>query len=222
MGLIRTGAVAAAAVAAVAWATGTLPGSDGQSHVPHVAVPAPVASAAGALATEAGLSDGYSRAKFGDGWATAKVRCPGGKIRALDTRQVILARDMTGEHRAATCRITSGTLHDRYLATTVHVTDASKQVQIDHIVAEHDAWQSGAKDWTQAKRVKFANTPSELSAVSSKVNDQKSDKGPAEWSPANHRAACAYVTSYVAIKKRWHLAISVQDKAAVARTLASC
>ena len=53
---------------------------------------------------------GYARTQFGSGWATN-----GG----CDTRNVILARDLSNEKIDDKCRVLMGTLNDPYTGTTM-------------------------------------------------------------------------------------------------------
>ena len=215
MGIITKAATLALGGAALlAWATGTLPGVDGPGTAPRVNANLPTPAELITKARDA--ADGYDRDRdFGSGWATV----PG---TGCNTRVYVLARDMTGERRTGKCAIVSGVLRDTYTGQRVPITNAARQVQIDHVVALHDAWQSGAKEWTQARRVAFANDPAELVAVTSAVNNAKSDKGPADWEPAAKAARCTYTRKYVAIKAKWRLTTTAADKAAIARSLVAC
>lgn len=99
------------------------------------------------------------------------------------------------------------------------------EVQIDHLVALSEAWDSGASLWTKERRLKYANDlgySGSLSAMTTKLNGNckklcKSDKDPAEWLPAMSR--CVYAQRWVAIKYRWGLSVDSAEKQALSRLL---
>lgn len=99
-------------------------------------------------------------------------------------------------------------------------TNATQDVQIDHVVALSEAWDSGAWAWTNAKRERYANDLGfawTLDAVTGSVNQSKSDHDPADWLPDNH--VCKYARHWVAIKYRWKLSINTAEKTALAGIL---
>lgn len=160
---------------------------------------------------------GYSRSQFGDGW---------GDIGTCDTRNFILKRDLRnvvmriGEN----CIVQSGKLSDPYTGKTiafVRGVKTSLAVQIDHVVALSNAWATGAQKLTYATRVKLANDPLELLAVDGPTNESKSDSDAAAWLP---RVAyrCAYVARQVAVKRKYHLWVTADEKSAMSAVLASC
>lgn len=108
-------------------------------------------------------SSGYDRDSFG--FRTTDVDGNG-----CDVRDDVLARDLTDitYKYAGSCVVESGTLADPYTAQTIHFVRGratSAKVQIDHVVALENAWQSGARDWSTAKRHEFGNDPYNLLAV---------------------------------------------------------
>ena len=128
-----------------------------------------------------------------------------------DTRNDILRRDLTdivikpGTHG---CTVASGVLHDPYTNTFITFTrgvTTSAAVQIDHVVALGDAWQTGAQQLSLAVRTNMANDPLELLAVSGPTNEQKGDADAASWLPPNKAFRCSYVAIQVAVKIRYHL-----------------
>ncbi|WP_432488993.1 GmrSD restriction endonuclease domain-containing protein [Kineococcus sp. SYSU DK018] len=164
---------------------------------------------------------GYSREAFGDGWVDTDHN-------GCDTRNDVLARDLTGEtFKPGTrdCVVATGTLDDPYSGTTITFTrgqDTSSDVQIDHVVALSDAWQKGAQQWDEATRVAFANDGLELLAVDGPLNGQKGDGDAATWLPPNRAYRCTYVARQVAIKATWGLWVTTAEKDAIAAVLATC
>jgi Protein of unknown function (DUF1524) len=169
---------------------------------------------------------GYSRAQFGPAW-TDDVTVTDGH-NGCDTRNDILRRDLTdivikpGTHG---CTVTSGLLHDPYTNTAIPFTrgvNTSTAVQIDHVVALGDAWQTGAQQLSLAVRTNMANDPLELLAVSGPTNEQKGDADAASWLPPNNAFRCSYVAIQVAVKMRYHLWVTPAEHQAVESVLATC
>ncbi len=125
---------------------------------------------------------GYSRDAFGPAWADVDSN-------GCDTRDDVLRRDLTATTVTAGsggCQVATGTLIDPYSGTTIAFTrgaDTSGDVQIDHVVALSNAWQTGAFAWPGSEREQFANDPLNLLAVQGRLNSQKSDGDAATWLP---------------------------------------
>jgi hypothetical protein len=164
---------------------------------------------------------GYSRAQFGAGWVdTDRNGC--------DTRDDVLRRDLTGTAvKAGThgCVVLSGTLTDPYSGRAIAFrrgVATSTAVQIDHVVALGDAWQTGAQAWDTATRTAFANDPRELLAVDGPLNEQKGDGDAATWLPPDKAYRCSYVARQVAVKVAYGLWMTQAEKDASATVLATC
>ncbi|TFV53642.1 DUF1524 domain-containing protein [Blastococcus sp. TF02A-35] len=164
---------------------------------------------------------GYERENFGDGWVdTDRNGC--------DTRNDVLARDLTGEtFRPGTrdCVVATGTLADPYSGSTIEFRrgeGTSEAVQIDHVVALSDAWQKGAQGWDTDRRVAFANDPLNLLAADGPLNMQKGDGDAATWLPPNTAFRCAYVARQVAVKATYGLWVTQAERDAMAGVLAGC
>lgn len=158
---------------------------------------------------------GYSRAQFGNGWTST---------RGCDTRNIILARDLD-DIATDSCRVTKGTLNDPYTGKYIQFqrgASTSDDVQIDHVVALSNAWQTGAQQLTPERRIEFANDPLNLLAVDGAANQQKGDGDAATWLPANKPFRCQYVTRQLEIKRKYTLWIVEAEKAVIQRILASC
>lgn len=159
---------------------------------------------------------GYTRAQFGDGWA---------ELNGCDTRNVILRRDLTNPVLNEKCQVTAGVLHDPYTSKTIQFmrgADSSDDVQIDHVVALSDAWQKGAQQLTQERRVELANDPLELLAVDGPANQEKGDGDAATWLPPNKAFRCQYVARQIAVKNKYRLWVTVAEKQAMIRVLVNC
>lgn len=140
-----------------------------------------------------------------------------------DTRNDILARDLTVQEMRNSCVITAGQLADPYSGEQIDFRkkDASK-VQIDHVVALENAWQSGAYKLTQEDREALANDPDNLLAVNGHDNMAKGSKSADQWMPPNNAYACTYASKQVQIKSRYALTVTTPEKQALADALATC
>ena len=164
---------------------------------------------------------GYSRSQFGQAWADVDRN-------GCDTRNDMLKRDLTNiEFKVKTrdCVVLSGVLLDRYSGETItfvrgNVT--SMEVQIDHVVALSNAWQTGAFKLTLMQRTAFANDPMNLFAVKGRLNSQKGDGDAATWLPPLKSFRCTYVAQQIAVKAKYSLWVTAPEKEAMTRILAAC
>jgi hypothetical protein len=180
----------------------------------------PAATVLGTLAVKGRAPQtGYDRDQFGPQWSDVDRN-------GCDTRNDVLARDLTGEALepgTQDCVVVSGTLADPYTGQTIEfVRGDGSSVDIDHVVALSDAWQTGAFGWDEARRTAFANDPLNLLAVDYSANRQKGDGDAATWLPANRGYRCAYVARQVAVKAAYGLWVTQAEHDAIARVLETC
>lgn len=120
------------------------------------------------------------------------------------------------------CEVATGRWQCPYtgnIVAEVHLLD------IDHLVPLANAHRSGAANWTEAQRRRYANDlehPEHLVAVEYTANRSKGDKGPEAWLPPSEDARCKYVRDWVAVKKRWALSMNEAEAAAVESALELC
>jgi hypothetical protein len=164
---------------------------------------------------------GYTRAQFGPAWADVDRN-------GCDTRNDILKRDLTSiTYRAKTrnCVVESGTLVDRYSGETINFVKgniSSMEVQIDHVVALSNAWQTGAFKLTADQRKVLSNDPLNLFAVKGRLNSQKGDGDAATWLPPLKGFRCSYVAQQIAVKAKYSLWVTAPEKAAMVSILSKC
>jgi len=164
---------------------------------------------------------GYSRSQFGPAWSDVNRN-------GCDTRNDILKRDLSGiVYRAKTrdCVVESGVLQDRYSGETINFirgNNTSMEVQIDHVVALSNAWQTGAFKLSIAQRTALANDPLNLFAVKGRLNSQKGDGDAATWLPPLKSYRCSYVAQQIAVKAKYSLWITAPEKSAILGALAKC
>jgi hypothetical protein len=163
---------------------------------------------------------GYSRDQFGQAWYDYDHN-------GCDTRNDILRRDLkSAQIKAGSrgCKVLSGdSAPDPYTGTNIHfVYGGASEIDIDHVVALGDAWQKGAQQWSADKRLRLANDPLNLLAVSASANRQKGDADTATWLPANKAYRCSYVARQVAVKKYYGLWVTSAERDAMVRVLSAC
>jgi hypothetical protein len=186
---------------------------------------APTGDAAGALATlpvkGRAPKTGYDRDEFGSSWSDIDRN-------GCDQRNDVLARDLVEvAFRADThsCVVATGVLHDPYTGDTVPFTrgqDTSDDVQIDHVVALSNAWQTGAQQLDPGTRKLLANDPLNLMATEGRINQSKGDGDAATWLPPARGFRCAYVARQVAVKTKYSLWVTAAERDAIAGVLAQC
>ena len=116
-------------------------------------------------------------------------------------------------------------LADPYTGKTITFTrgrTTSSAVQIDHVVALENAWQSGARDWDAMRRYEFANDPYNLLAVDGPSNSEKGSASAAYWLPTNADYRCDYVARQIAVKDKYNLSVTSAEKDAMLAVLHTC
>jgi hypothetical protein len=163
----------------------------------------------------------YDRDLFGQAWLDVDRN-------GCDTRNDILRRDLTdvvlkpGTHG---CAVLTGILEDPYSGHEIHFqrgVATSSKVQIDHVVALADAWQKGARTWSEARREQFANDPLNLLAVDGPLNQQKGAGDAATWLPPTRAYRCDYTARIVAVKVKYALRVTAAERDALRRVLGEC
>ncbi len=169
----------------------------------------------------------YRRAAFGDAW-TDDNGAPGGH-NGCDTRDDILNRDLVDKTFVFIKRcpdaVATGILHDPYTNATIDFhrgAGIGASVEIDHIVPLALAWDMGAYSWPPDERIRFANDPANLLAVSGKTNEDKGDLQPALWMPPNNAFWCQYAMQYLAVSRGYALLVDQASADALRQAAATC
>ena len=163
---------------------------------------------------------GYGRNQFGPQWSDVDRN-------GCDTRNDILKRDLTAvvfREKTRDCVVERGVLQDRYSGQIIEFQRGEKTsalVQIDHVVALSNAWQTGIFQSTLKVRTNFANDPLNLMAVKGSLNSQKGDGDAATWLPPNKAFRCEYVTRQIQVKVKYGLWVTKAEKEAMNRILQS-
>ena len=95
-------------------------------------------------------------------------------------------------------------------------------MQIDHVVALSNAWQTGAQQISEEMRIALANDPLNLLAVDGPANQAKSDADAATWLPKYKPFLCQYITRQVQVKQRYELWVTPAEKQAMLNVLNKC
>ena len=170
----------------------------------------------------------YKRVEqFGEAWKDVNGN-------GCDTRNDILKRDLRDVTTAGrnNCRVTSGVFDDPYTGKTIHFKygkDTSSEVQIDHVVALHDAWMTGAQKLTQQEREALANDPDNLLAVDGPENQRKGDglclnkSGcTGMYLPPNEEYRCEYAAKFTEVKSKYNLGLTEGQKETLVPLLEQC
>jgi hypothetical protein len=142
-----------------------------------------------------------------------------------DARNDILRRDLNNlviKSDSNGCKVLGGVLADPYSGKNIDFVFGASLVDIDHVVALSNAWQTGAFQFTSEIRLQFANDPLNLLAVSASLNRQKGDGDAATWLPPTKSYRCQYVARQIAVKKKYGLWLTKPEKVAMSTLLAKC
>ena len=142
-----------------------------------------------------------------------------------DARNDTLKRDLTNiTYKAGTrdCKVIAGQLLDPFSGKVITFSATKVVIDIDHVVALSNAWQTGAAYFDKNKRSQIANDPLNLLAVDSKLNRQKGDGDAATWLPPSKAFRCEYVARQVAVKAKYGLWVTKPEKVAIDKILSTC
>ena len=142
-----------------------------------------------------------------------------------DARNDTLKRDLTNiTYKVGTrdCKVIAGQLLDPFSGKVITFSTTKVVIDIDHVVALSNAWQTGAAYFDKNKRSQIANDPLNLLAVDSKLNRQKGDGDAATWLPPSKEFRCEYVARQVAVKAKYGLWVTKPEKVAIDKILSTC
>jgi hypothetical protein len=165
-----------------------------------------------------GSMAGYDREDFPH-WSDAQEFGWDVSDSACDVREAALMRDGENVAVGEGCDVESGRWRDPY--TTRTYTDPL-DIDIDHLVPLANAYRSGASNWDEVGRERYANDPNNLLSVEDNANQEKGDKGPEAWKPPNRAVRCSYARRWISVKSEYDLTINPQEKAALRQMLATC
>ena len=140
-----------------------------------------------------------------------------------DTREEVLKRDSISKPQVDPyrCYVVAGDWASPYDGK--NLSDRG-DVDIDHVVALKEAWDSGAWAWSESQRKAYANDMTDrrtLIAVTDRVNMSKSDKDPSNWLPPLRSYWCAYLGDWISVKARWGLSMDQSEFGRIGNLLSS-
>ncbi|MYA86290.1 MAG: hypothetical protein F4Y12_11985 [Acidimicrobiaceae bacterium] len=138
-------------------------------------------------------------------------------------------RDDWGPHNSGICREAVGS-PDPYTGTPIDTCN------VDHVVALHEAHESGGWDWLASTKRQFSQDPANHVASRACVNQSKGADDISEWSDADIASSsacgggytvtaagrCFLAVTTVAVKSEWGLTVDQAEADALAATLAGC
>jgi len=142
-----------------------------------------------------------------------------------DARNDTLKRDLTQiSFKSGTrdCKVLTGQLLDPFSDKIISFSSAKSMIDIDHVVALSNAWQTGAAYFDKTKRQQIANDPLNLLAVDFSLNRQKGDGDAATWLPPLKSYRCDYVARQIAVKAKYGLWVTQPEKNAIVKLLEKC
>ncbi len=142
-----------------------------------------------------------------------------------DARNDTLKRDLTNiTYKVGTreCKVIAGQLLDPFSGKVITFSTTKVVIDIDHVVALSNAWQTGAAYFDKNKRSQIANDPLNLLAVDAKLNRKKGDGDAATWLPPNKTFRCEYVGLQIAVKAKYGLWVTAAEKTAMEKILQAC
>lgn len=135
-----------------------------------------------------------------------------------DTRALVLIRDSVKEVEFSSsnpCKVDTGEWVDPYGGSTIKT---ARGIEIDHVVALKNAYDSGAWAWDYQHRCLYANFmgfDQHLISASSAENNAKSDHGPEDWMPSDSSYACQHLHNWLAVKFLWNLTMTEREVEAI-------
>jgi hypothetical protein len=191
------------------------------TYIPHQANAAPSDDALTVLNSLAvkgrAAKTGYTRAQFTHWSDLDRNGC--------DARNDTLKRDLTEViYKAGTrdCKVIAGLLLDPFSGKVITFSSTKSNIDIDHVVALSNAWQTGAAYFDKTKRQQIANDPLNLLAVDFSLNRQKGDGDAATWLPPLKSYRCDYVARQIAVKAKYGLWVTQPEKGAIIKLLEKC
>ena len=207
------------------------------ASVPEVSVPsastpdtsAPEGSVPEAAAPEVSTPDASVPEVSVPEAAVPEVEVPSVSLPLAPEREGGYNRDDWGPHNSGLCRGAVGS-PDPYTGTPIDTCN------VDHVVALHEAHQSGGWAWPADQKQRFSQAPDNHVASRACVNQSKGGDDLFEWSDADvarssacgggYRVTtagrCFLARTTVAVKSEWGLAVDQAEADALGATLAGC
>ncbi|RKS75655.1 parallel beta helix pectate lyase-like protein [Motilibacter peucedani] len=162
---------------------------------------------------------GFSAARFGRAWQDVDRN-------GCSTRDDVLRRDFGRTvrfRRTGSCVVVAGSAASFYSGRKVALSAAHPAaVVVEHVVPLEQAWRSGARSWSPAKRAAFANDPLELATADAASVRARRGRDLTSWRPASRTRACALAGRETAVLWKYGLSATAKEKALLLSLLSSC
>lgn len=168
----------------------------------------------------------YDRDEWGEDWTERGGGC--------STRDLVLIRQAPDARRGSGCSLSCPAAEPCWVSPyDGRATADAGELEIDHRVPLKEASRSrvvvngrpglgAGRVWTAAQKHAYYEDQANLVAVTSSVNQSKSDDDPADWRPAIQKSWCDYATRYIRTKLTYHLTADHAERAALRQMLATC
>ena len=157
------------------------------------------------------------------------VSVPSVSLPVVPERDAGYDRDDWGPHNSDLCRGAAGS-PDPYTGTPIDTCN------VDHVVALHEAHESGGWAWSGNAKQRFSQDPANHAASRACVNQSKGGDDISEWSDADiarssacgggyevtSAGRCFLAATTVAVKSAWDLAVDQAEADALSGTLSGC
>jgi hypothetical protein len=205
---------------------GTAACVDGTAAPPNVGPPGVVAGGEGGTAILLELVDalevveesprrGYDRDLFNH-W----IDTDGSGCRARQDVLLAQALGLVQRDVVQPCTIVEGDWYS--LADGVVHAGSPADVDVDHVVALAEAWDSGAEAWTFAERERFANDPINLLVMTPSTNRSKADLDAGDWKPPRKNAWCVTASMMIVTKVAYSLTVDRAERDGLIEMARSC
>ncbi|MFF8729917.1 HNH endonuclease family protein [Streptomyces sp. NPDC015171] len=177
----------------------------------------PIVAAVNVLPVAAEVREGYQRTSFRH-WNAGADPSDGCNTRA----EVLLSEAVDPPEVLPGCKLSGGRWWSYY--DSKWITSAGA-LDVDHMVPLAEAWDSGASQWTAARREAYANdlgASTSLVAVSAASNRSKADQDPAQWLPPTVEVTCRYAAEWIGTKLRWGLTADAAELEALDAIAEGC
>jgi len=123
---------------------------------------------------------------------------------------------------SSNCYVDTGKWYGVYTATYYY---SASELDVDHFVPLKNAHDSGAYEWSLAKKKEYANyleDSDHLIAVQAGANRSKGARGPEGWKPTNKDYWCEYAYDWIRIKDTWGLTATQSEWNALVSMIDTC
>ncbi|OLF16223.1 hypothetical protein [Actinophytocola xanthii] len=170
----------------------------------------------------------YKREHWGEGWSEDRNGC--------STRELVLLEQARAAEPGRNCAPDCPSADQSCWVSPYdgRPTGDARDLEIDHRVSLKEASRSrvvqaggkpglgAARLWSPERKHAFYEDRSNLVAVTSQVNQSKSDDDAGDWRPAQRAAWCDFATRYAQTKVKYGLTVDRAEHAGLAQMLGTC